>query len=67
MIEVARTHDSVRLGYLQALLEDAGITAVVFDGAARSVWPGAIPARLMVDEKDAWLARSVLKDAMPEF
>lgn len=66
MVEVARTHDRIRLGYLQALLAEAGVEAVVFDGAAQSVWPGAIPARLMVDERQAWLARSVLKDAVPE-
>ncbi len=66
MIEVARTHDPVRLGYLQALLADAGVEARVFDGAARSTWPGAIPARLMVEDRDAWLARSVLAEAVPE-
>ena len=66
MIEVARTHDPVRLGYLQALLAEGGIEAVVFDSAARGVLPGAIPARLMVDDKDAWLAKSLLQDAIPE-
>lgn len=66
MIEVARTHDLVRLGYLRTLLEEAGVEATVFDASARSLWPGAIPARLMVDVKDAWLARSVLADAVPD-
>ena len=66
MIEVARTHDPVRLGYLQALLAEAGIEAVVFDAATRSVLPGAIPARIMVEERQAWLARSVLDQAIPE-
>ena len=54
------------MGYLQALLAEAGVGSTVFDGAAQSVWPGAIPARLMVEPKDAWMARSVLKDAVPE-
>ncbi len=66
MVEVARTHDPVRLTYLQALLAEAGVDSRVFDGAARATWPGAIPARLMVDDRDAWLARSVLADAVPE-
>ena len=66
MIEVARTHDPIRLGYLQALLAEAGVRSVIFDGGARSLWPGAIPARLMVEDTQAWLARSLLADAPPE-
>ena len=66
MVEVARTHDPVRITYLQALLDEAGVASRVFDAAARSTWPGAIPARLMVDDRDAWLARSVLAEAVPE-
>ena len=62
MIEVARTHDPVRLSYLKAVLAEAGVGFVVFDGAASSTWPGAFPARLMVEPKDAWMARSALAD-----
>ena len=63
MIEVARTHDPVRLSYLQAILAEAGVAFVVFDAAASTTWPGAIPSRLMVDPKDAWMAKSALADA----
>ena len=63
MIEVARTGDPVRLSFLKAVLAEAGVTFVVFDAAASAAWPGAFPARLMVDPKAAWLARSALAAA----
>lgn len=63
MIEVAKTDDLVRLGYLQAALNDAGIESSVFDAAAGALWPGAIPRRLMVDDRDAWRARKVIEEA----
>ena len=44
-------------------LEDAGVASQVFDAGAGSIWPGAIPMRLMVEEKDAWRAKHVLADA----
>lgn len=63
MIEVAKTTDTIRLSFLRSVLEDAGIPSMVFDAGAGSIWPGAIPMRLMVDPKDAWRARHVLADA----
>jgi hypothetical protein len=63
MIEIAKTSDAVRLSFLRAVLEDEGIASVVFDAGAGSIWPGAIPARLMVDDKDAWRARRALAAA----
>lgn len=63
MIEVARSTDPVRLAYLQATLKDQGIDSIQFDTAAGSLWPGAIPRRLMVEDRDAWRARIVVKDA----
>ena len=63
MVEIARTHDLIRLSWLKAVLEEAGVAFVVFDAAAATTWPGAFPARLMVDPKDAWMARSALSDA----
>ncbi len=63
MVEVAKTGDPVRLGYLQAVLADAGIESTMFDTAAGSLWPGAIPRRLMVDDRDAWRARQAISAA----
>ncbi len=58
MIEVANTTDPVRLSYMRAALQEAGIDSVVFDTAAP--WPGAIPARLMVCDQDGWMARRIV-------
>ena len=63
MIEVAKTDDVVRLRYLQAALAEAGIESSVFDAGAGSLWPGAIPRRLMVDDRNAWRARKVIAEA----
>ena len=63
MIEVAKSDDLVRLGYLQAVLSEAGIESSVFDAAAGSLWPGAIPRRLMVDDRDAWRAKKLIEEA----
>lgn len=63
MVEVAKTSDPVRLGYLQSALFDAGIESFAFDTAAGALWPGAIPRRLMVEDRDAWRARQIIHDA----
>ena len=63
MIELAKTFDPVRLSFLRSILTDAGIDFVVLDTAAGSIWPGAIPARLMVEERDAHRARRALAEA----
>jgi hypothetical protein len=61
--QIAKTFDPVRLSYLRSILNDEGIEYVVLDTAAGSIWPGAIPVRIMVEEKDAWRARCILSDA----
>ncbi len=66
MVEVAKTTDPVRLGYLQAALADAGIGSVTFDTAAGALWPGAIPRRLMVEDRYAWRARQIIENADSE-
>lgn len=66
MIEVARADDAVRLSWLRAILADAGIEHAVFDEAAQTLWPGAFRARLMVADRDAWLARKTLEAADAE-
>ncbi len=65
MKELVRTTDLVRLSFLEALLSDAGVHAVVLDGHM-SVMEGsinAIPRRLMVDDADFAQARAVLREA----
>jgi hypothetical protein len=62
---VTRTNDLVRLSFLQALLQDAGIDAFVLDGHTSAVDGsiGAIPRRLAVPEGDGPAARRVLREA----
>ena len=60
MIEILKSHDFVRLGYLQAVLEDAGLHPVVFEGVAP--YPGVQPRRLMVPQDEADQARRVLRE-----
>ena len=65
MKELLRTNDVVKLSWLQALLADGGIDALVLDqhtsileGSA-----GAIPRRLMVADDDYSRAKRLLTDA----
>jgi len=68
MREVLRSNDAVRLSWLVALLADAGIPAVVFDGHMSIVEGsiGALPRRLMVEDADHAKALQVLADAGEE-
>ncbi len=68
MREVLRSNDPVRLSWLTALLADAGITAVVFDGHMSIVEGsiGALPRRLMVEDDDHARALRVLAEAGEE-
>ncbi len=65
MVELLRTNDPVRLSWLQALLADARIEAIVLDTHASVVQGsiGAIQRRLMVADDDLVLARRVLDSA----
>ena len=65
MEELLRTNDVVLLSFVEALLKDAGIEAVVLDVHA-SVMDGsvmAIPRRVMARAEDALRARAVLREA----
>lgn len=65
MVELLRTTDLVLLSFVEALLKDAGIEAIVLDAHA-SVVDGsvmAIPRRIMARDKDAAQARAVLREA----
>jgi hypothetical protein len=61
MVEIEATPDAVRLSYLRAVLMDAGIESFVFDGD--TPWPGAMPKRLLVAERDVELARCAIQSA----
>ena len=64
MKENLRTTDPVKLALATALLEGEGITAFQMD-VHMSVLEGSLgilPRRLMVAERDAFLARAILAD-----
>jgi hypothetical protein len=61
MIAILETADPVRLHFLKGLLEEAGLQVFLFEAA--TPWPGAFPARLMVPEDEADLARRLIAQA----
>ena len=68
MRAVLKTNDAVLLNFAEALLSDAGISAVIFDGHM-SVMDGSLgilPRRLMVSDDDFELACAVLKASIPD-
>lgn len=68
MKELLRTTDPVRLSWLLALLNDAGIEGIVLDTHTSILEGsiGAIPRRLMVAEEDHAAACRLLRDAGEE-
>jgi hypothetical protein len=68
MKELIRTNDAVRLSWSQAILAEAGIEAIVLDVHTSIVEGsiGAIPRRLMVDDRDHFAARTLLAAAEQE-
>ena len=65
MRELLKTNDPVALSYASALLEDAGIMAVILD-ENMSILEGSLgilPRRLMVDADLFERARRILSDA----
>jgi type III secretory pathway lipoprotein EscJ len=63
MVELLHTTDPVRLSWIQALLADAGIEAVILDEGAGSLWGTAIARRIMVDDADLAQAKRILAQA----
>ncbi|MFC3231524.1 DUF2007 domain-containing protein [Marinibaculum pumilum] len=65
MIELLRTNDAVLISYVQALLADAGVEAVVLDQHTSNLEGsiGALPRRIMVLEEDEAAARGALTEA----
>ncbi len=65
MRELMRTNDSVLITFVESLLSDAGIKAVVLD-ANMSVLEGSLgmlPRRVLVTDEDEEQARRILRDA----
>ena len=62
---VVRTNDPVRLSFLVALLQDAGIDAIVLDAHMSTVEGsiGAIPRRVVVPAEDRAAALRILREA----
>jgi hypothetical protein len=67
MKELFRTNNVVYLSYAQAVLKDAGIETLVFDGHMSIVEGslGVLPRRLMVVNDDETAARRLLANADP--
>ena len=65
MREIVRTNDEVLLGFLQCLLEEAGIASVVLDRnmSALEGSVGMLPRRLLVEEDRYAQACRILNDA----
>ena len=64
MKELLRTTDPVRLAMATALLEGEGITAFAWD-VHMSILDGSLgilPRRLMVADKDLFMAQAILRD-----
>jgi Putative prokaryotic signal transducing protein len=60
-----RSNNPIRLGFLQALLKDAGIETVLLDQHISAVEGGigAFPRRLAVRNEDAAAAERILREA----
>jgi hypothetical protein len=65
MREILRTNDPVVLTFVEALLRDAGLGAVVADAHMSSVEGsiGILPRRILVETQDWARARRVLNEA----
>ncbi|WP_374291619.1 putative signal transducing protein [Paenirhodobacter enshiensis] len=64
MKELLRSTDPVKLALATALLEGEGITAFVLD-VHMSILEGSLgmlPRRMMVADRDLFLARAILRD-----
>jgi Putative prokaryotic signal transducing protein len=66
MKDVLKTNNPVMLNFAQALLADAGIHAVVFDGHMSVIEGslGILPRRLMVSDEDVARAEHILEEGL---
>jgi hypothetical protein len=65
MVEIIRCNDPVLLTWVEALLKDAGINAMVLDQYTSAVGGHLLPVarRVLVSEEDEAAARRLLTDA----
>jgi hypothetical protein len=65
MEELLRTNDIVLISFVESLLRDAGITAMVMDQNMSIIEGslGVLPRRVMVRSDELEEARGILKDA----
>lgn len=67
MIEIVTTNDPVKLSFIEAVLKEAGIRAVVLDGETAGMFGGALPwvkRRVLVPDEQADKACRLLADAL---
>jgi hypothetical protein len=62
VVELLRSNDLVLLSYVLHLLQDAGVTPLVFDEHTSAVEGsiGALPRRIMVDEDGLAKSRKIV-------
>ena len=65
MVELVKTTNTVRLTYLQALLDESNIPFVIFDEniSMLEAGIGAFPKRIMVQKNLLLSAKTILQDA----
>jgi len=69
VIEIETTNDPVKLSFIQAVLKDAGIKAIVLDAETAGMFGGALPwvkRRVLVADEHADKARRALAEALGE-
>jgi hypothetical protein len=63
LIELVATSNPVRLSFIRAVLDDAGVQYAVLDNQMASVLGSAFNVRLMVDDADLNQARRLMTAA----
>ena len=63
MIELLKTANPVRLHFLKAMLEDAGLHPILIEASA---YPGVLESRLTVPDDEGPAARRVIAEAERE-
>jgi hypothetical protein len=59
MIEILKTTDPVRLNYIQAMLESAGLNPLLVEASA---YPGVLASRLLAPDDEAAQARRLIAE-----
>jgi hypothetical protein len=63
MIELVKTDNPLRLHFLKAMLEEAGLHPILIEASA---YPGVLASRLAVPDDEAPTARRVIEEAERE-